>query len=344
MPAARILVSILNWNGTPDTLACLAQLAGAPAADIHCVVLDNGSTVDPSDEIRRAHPQVEVLREPHNLGFTGGHNLVMALALQRGHDSVLLLNNDCKIDSASIRLMQSMLDEHAELAAVSPLIYCEDAPTRPQMVGGWLDWQQHRSTHPSVPGLRGPAGSPTHVLGTALLLRCAALREIGLLDERYFAYYEDNDLSARIAAAGWAAAYCDGATALHRARPIQDYSAMSLYLSARNAWLFWSTHTPPQHRQRLVRHLLAQHLLEIALLKKNGASADKAEAIVAGFWDARRGRSGAPPKRLSSPWLLRRLARAAPYFLRELILSPAEALRGKLGLARVAAAHDGDPP
>ncbi|MDC6166108.1 glycosyltransferase family 2 protein [Paucibacter sp. XJ19-41] len=327
----RILVSILNWNSTPDTLACLQPLT-APAVDgIDCLVLDNGSTVDTTEQIRLAYPGVEVLRTPVNLGFTGGHNLVFKLALQRGYGSVLILNNDCSIAPDAIRRLQQVLDQHGDVAAVSPLIYTSSATPRPQAVAGWLDWRRQRSVYPSEPGVAAPEGLPTHVLGTALLLRCAALRQIGLLDERYFAYYEDNDLSARIAQHGYRALYCDSATALHRSRDISEYSAMALYLSARNSWLFWGTHTPMPYRRGMRRRLLSQSLYNLALLKKKNAAPVLLDAVVDGCWDALRGRYGAPSQpRGSSPWLLRRLATIAPYLVSQLLEAPLTTLRRKL--------------
>lgn len=330
----RILVSILNWNGIDDTLACLAPFNWLEMTPIDCLVLDNGSSDDPSAIIKREFPHVEIIRQQVNLGFTGGHNLVMQLALDRNYGSVLLLNSDCVIDIESILRMQEMLDRNADVAAVSPLIYCDRARRQPQAVGGWLDWEKHQRRQTSQPGISAPPGSPTHVLGTALLLRCAALRQIGLLDNRYFAYYEDNDLSARIAKHGYQAVYCDTAIAFHRYRKISEYSALSFYLSARNAWLFWSTHTPGIFKKHIARDLISQHLLEIALLKKNAASKDKLLAVVDGFWDAQMGRFGPPPKNRTSPKLLRMLALMAPFFLCQLISSPIAALRQKLGLIR----------
>lgn len=328
--AARILISILNWNSTADTLSCLQPLADLAEQGIDCLVLDNGSTVDATAQISAAYPGVEVRRAPVNLGFTGGHNLVFKLAFERGYRSVLILNNDCAIRLDSIQSLQQVLDQQPDVAAVSPLIYTNSVAQRPQAVAGWLDWAEQRSVYPSKPGVLAPAGAPTHVLGTALLLRCAALREIGLLDERYFAYYEDNDLSARIARHGYRALYCDSATALHRSRDISEYSAMALYLSARNSWLFWGTHTPAPYRRGMRRRLLSQSLHNLALLKKKSAAPDKLNAVVEGCWDALRGRHGAPPAQRHSPWLLRRLAILAPYFLSQMLVAPLSTLRRKL--------------
>ena len=328
-PAQTTLVSILNWNGIDDTLDCLAGIdRGDPAAGrFRFLVLDNGSHDDPTARLRQQHPDVEVIRLPANLGFTGGHNHVLELCLGRGYHSMLMLNNDCEISIASIAALREMMDSQPQAAAVSSLVYRSGADRRALMVAGHIDWQQHTSVRPSNPDAVQPPGTPTLLVGTSVLLRCAAMQLIGLLDDRYFAYYDDNDLSARIHAAGWQAVYCPRSICLHDYKTLHGHSRMALYLLARNRWLFWRTHTPAPCRRRLTRDLLAQSLHDIALLIKHDAGTDKINAMIAGCWDAWQCRFGPPPARLHSPWWLRRLATLAPYFSSQLLLSPRAALR-----------------
>ena len=203
-----MLVSILNWNGLDDTIACLEGIDRQASPRIRFAVLDNGSQIDPTHELRTRFPDVEVFREPQNLGFTGGHNRMMRMAIERGYGSVLILNNDCEIDIQAIHELLKALDADPQAAAVSSLIYRSGPERRALMVAGSIDWAHQRAVRPSSPDVVEPTGHPTLLVGTAVLLRCSALQAIGLLDDRYFAYYEDNDLSARIAAAGLKAVYC----------------------------------------------------------------------------------------------------------------------------------------
>lgn len=321
----RILISILNWNGLPNTLACLSGLGLDREHAWDVVVIDNGSAEDPSAVLLKQFPTVECVRLTHNYGFTGGQNYGMQLALDRGYEAVMLLNNDCAISDLAMEELLTHLRSHSQVAAVSPLIYCAENRAKPQIVAAWFDWAAHRSVRPSSPDVVRPAAMPTMLPGTALLLRCSVLEQIGLLDARYFAYYEDNDLSARIAAHGYRAEFCPAASAWHSSRSVSEYSAMAIYLSARNMWLFWRTHTPAPLQTGLFRHLLAQSLYEIALLKKAGAHA-KCAAVVAGFWDAQRRRTGAPPSQMRSPAVLRMVMCGAPYLLFEFLNDPKQAM------------------
>jgi GT2 family glycosyltransferase len=253
----------------------------------------------------------------------------ITLALERGYEAVLLLNNDCEIVGADLLELLRQMRADPLIAAISPLIYCSDNRTKPQVVGGWLDWSSHRSIRPSDPDIRIPDKATPVIPGTALLLRCSALVEIGLLDDRYFAYYEDNDISARIAAHGMTATFCKTASAWHRSRPVDGYSSTALYLSARNAWIFWHAYSPENFRIGLSRHLLAQSFYEIASLKKAGAH-DKCKAVTAGLWDAYRGKNGRPPSKFGPPAWLNALMVVAPYLMYDLLTSPRNAIASRL--------------
>lgn len=326
LAADMMLVSILNWNGTEDTITCLSGIDRQTNPRVRFAVLDNGSRIDPTAELRTRFPDVELFREPRNLGFCGGHNRMIQLAIDRGYGSVLILNNDCEIDIHSIVELQKTMDQDPQAAVVSPLIYRSGPERIALMVAGSIDWARQRSVRPSSPDAPKPDDQPTLLVGTALLLRCDSMKRIGLLDEEYFAYYDDNDLSARVAAAGLEAVYCKTSVCLHRYKSLQEHSAMALYLMSRNQWLFWRTHTPSEHRSGMTRRLLSQSLHDLALLKKNNAPSNKKNAIVDGWWDARRGRFGPPSADRFSPWWLRRLAFAAPYFMSRLLAEPSATL------------------
>lgn len=330
---SNILISVLNWNGFESTVECISHFLPSDTSEWDVVVIDNGSTVDNGSQFKRLFPTMEWLRLEENRGFTGGQNVGMQLAIDRGYEAVLLLNNDCEISPQAVLAMLTTLRADPLNAAVSPLIYRTDERHRPQVVCAWFDWGRHISARPSDPNSVRPSNMACMVPGTALLISCSALKKVGLLDDRYFAYYEDNDFSARLANAGLHALYCKTAKAWHDSRPVHGYSELALYLSARNAWLFWRSHTPRKSRTGMFRHLLAQSLYEIAMLQKGGAGT-KAGAVVAGFWDAQMGRFGKPTMHFRSPRLLRLVMCAAPYLLFQLLLHPIEAVRSRLAFMR----------
>jgi GT2 family glycosyltransferase len=70
-----VTIVVLNWNGLADTLRCLESLAGLNYAAYGVVVVDNGSTDGSPAVIRQRFPEVVVIENGENLGYTGGNNV-----------------------------------------------------------------------------------------------------------------------------------------------------------------------------------------------------------------------------------------------------------------------------
>ena len=100
-------VCVLNWNGREDTLRCLASLRGA-----RVIVADNGSTDGSVEAIRAAFPDVELVENGANLGFSGGNNAAIRRALERGAEWVVLLNNDAEAEPGLLAALQAAAARH----------------------------------------------------------------------------------------------------------------------------------------------------------------------------------------------------------------------------------------
>ena len=85
----NLVAVVLNWNGGEDTLAALNSIEGVPT-----ICVDNGSTDGSDALVEQRFPDVTLVRTGVNLGFAGGSNAGLRVALERGADWVLLLNND----------------------------------------------------------------------------------------------------------------------------------------------------------------------------------------------------------------------------------------------------------
>ncbi len=198
-----VWIIILNWNGLEDTLACLESLhqLESTRAEVRVLVIDNGSRGDPSAQIQRRFPKVLTRRLPENIGFAGGCNHGIALALESGADYVLLLNNDTIVDPGFLDPLVGYCLANPSAAIVAPLICYLDQPERVWFAGATINlalgYFQHRHlNHPisSVPQHPFPTDSVT---GCCMLIAAPAIEAIGMFDARLFAYFEDSDLCLR---------------------------------------------------------------------------------------------------------------------------------------------------
>lgn len=208
----RVCIVVLNWNGWRDTLACVASLQRLEYSDCSVLIVDNGSTDGSVKEISTTLPELEILETGSNLGFGGGCNAGIRLAMTRGADYVWLVNSDATVDPAALSALVHVANENASVGAVGSVVMEADDPSRLQLWGGgcinlWLG----RSTHCLA------AGPIDFVSGASMLLRCRALEQVGLFDDKsFFMYWEDTDLGFRLRNAGWDLAVAESSRIYHK--------------------------------------------------------------------------------------------------------------------------------
>lgn len=196
---AKIGIIILNYNGDRFLKRCLKSVFALGYSDREVFVVDNDSK-DGSLSIAERFPDVRIIRNDRNLGFAGGMNVGIRAALQNGAEFLWLLNNDAVVSPNSLQYLVELLKKDPKVGAASPLIYFPNGKV--WFSGGDIDFFRMRTTHRrDIP--KKDAFETEYLTGCALFLRRKALEEVGLLDERFFLYYEDADLSVRLKEKGW---------------------------------------------------------------------------------------------------------------------------------------------
>ncbi len=209
-------VVIPSYQGGEDLHRALQSIRASGLAPAAVTVVDNASTDGTVAAVRQQFPEVNVLLNSHNLGFGAACNRGLNLALEQGHELVLLLNQDAGLACDTLASMVD-LASHCPRAGV---VGCRTLSTSNHPDGSAIllyngAWRFALPTLQKIPGIGGSsarsAGQPCQVdmvWGHAMLLRCQALREVGLFDEGFFMYYEDIDLCERLQRAGWQL-WCD---------------------------------------------------------------------------------------------------------------------------------------
>jgi len=219
MSGEKTAVIVLNWNGAPDTLACLASLAKVESPAFTTLLVDNGSSDGTVSLVRRAFPQVEILELPRNLGFAGGNNAGFTSLCGRGFDSVVFLNNDTVVDPG---FLQPLLDELQKpwVGIAAPKILYMDDPGRIWYAGGVLESATGLIEHT---GIRQPDGprfdepEPVwYATGCCLAMRRRDFEALSGFDERFRMYGEDVDLSIKARKRGLVIMYQPASRIWHR--------------------------------------------------------------------------------------------------------------------------------
>lgn len=298
----RVLISILNWNHAENTQACLRSLQQAgylARTDIQVVVTDNGSAAEDTERAALAAAEcgVQFRRNAQNLGFAGGHNALLQEALTNGIAFVWLLNNDSLVQPGTVEALLAAMAEDPLCAVASPCLAYEDTG-EVYFAGAVQDWPVMGSRWCPAPWdhqFHEQNRNRVWAVGTAILLRTAAVRQVGMLNEELFAYYEDDELGERLLRAGWRCSVLKDVSILHNRKSNQDVKrpAYFYYLMSRNWLWFYSRFTPPAHRRWLLLRLLATGCDRAKRLSSEGY-VELSNATLLGLTDGLRGRLGKP--------------------------------------------------
>lgn len=297
---------------TTDCVRSVLALQCNDDVRLHVVVIDNGSSSADWAALQAALAAfpVELIRQPHNLGFAGGHNVAIELALQRAVDYIWLVNSDSSLEPGSLTKMLALMDADARCGAVSPVVTAAHDDLAIDFCGAQHDWKNLTSARGgSIAQARQmEAETPNEMwlAGTVVLFRMTALRSVGLLNDKLFAYFEDDDIGTRLINAGWTNRMAFDARATHAQPNVKERPAHYFYLLNRNAFLYYLQYTPVPYR-RFIRFRLIERALFTANRMYYKGQAAKARAAMLGVQDGLRGTGGAPELTRRPPLLLHAL-------------------------------------
>ena len=180
----QITAVIVTFNSAHCVPDLAQQLQGWP----HICVVDNGSADNTVVEVRKQLPQAQVIALPENMGFGFANN--------RGFDAAdtpfcLMINPDCTLQSEHAQLLWETAQQWPDAAIVVPQLV--DAGGKSQLNYGWIrHWWDAKG-----PGAEAVA-CVANACGAAMLLRLSNQPLGGWFDERFFLYYEDEDMCLRL--------------------------------------------------------------------------------------------------------------------------------------------------
>jgi GT2 family glycosyltransferase len=292
-----VLIVLLNWNSAEETIAAVQSLRVMDYSNYRILIVDNASQ---DNSLARLRPltseDLELLESPINTGYTGGCNQGMKRALELDARYVWLLNNDAVVPPHTLSSLVSLAESDASIGLVTPRIASleEDRLT---FAGGIISIQDrlYNETHDPSIAREWSARYPGRdlVIGTAMLVRTDLIRAIGMLDTRFFAYFEDIDYSARSIQAGFRNVVDPNSVVRHleknrNTRPF-EIKPHYWYYMARNESRFWRKHLGLMGSLRQSWYSFNGFLRHYNRMARMPESRD---ALLAGLWDGWLDRSG----------------------------------------------------
>ncbi len=221
-------IIVLNYKTMRLLRECLRSIRFAnPQLRFEVIVVDNASGDGTAAMVRQEFPEHVLIESSANRGYAGGNNLGLAAAKGR---HVMIMNADIFVKDGVLEELVRYLDAHPEVGMVGPRLVNGDGSAQeshyrfhtldipmlrrtPLGATGWgsrkLDAFLMKDVQPS---------GPTEVdwlLGGAVVARREAVAEVGLLDERFFLYFDDVDWCRRFWEKGWKVVYLPDVSLIH---------------------------------------------------------------------------------------------------------------------------------
>jgi len=238
-----VSIVVLNWNGLEDTRECIQSLQRCTYSTRIIVVVDNGSEGREGEALRHQfQDRVTLIQSETNVGFAAGANIGIRHALSEGADYILLLNNDTTVEPMFLTALVEAAESRDDGAAFCPKTYFYDEREIIYSTGGsvniWTGTAQQIGRGQRDSGQFASVATRDYADGVCMLLPRRALEIVGLLDDDYFAYWEETDWCARARALGLRCYYVPEARIWHKAARVRSPTNQYYFLYRRNALMF----------------------------------------------------------------------------------------------------------
>jgi N-acetylglucosaminyl-diphospho-decaprenol L-rhamnosyltransferase len=233
---SNLSIIIVNWNVRELLRRCLHSIFQLPISNlqpptsnfqIEVIVVDSASSDGSVAMVEKEFPQVQLIANSENVGFSVGNN--QGIAASRGR-YILLLNPDTEVVGDALATMVKYMDEHPQVGALGPQLLNPDGSIQssrrrfPTLATAFLESTILQQWFPDNVVLRryyaldrpdDEVQEVDWVTGACLLARRKTVEEVGLLDEGFFMYSEELDWCRRIKGQGWKVVYLPTARVIH---------------------------------------------------------------------------------------------------------------------------------
>ena len=235
----KLSIVIVSYNVRSYLEQCLQSVQIAlEGIEGEVFVVDNHSDDDSVETVRNHYPWVTLIENQENLGFAKANNQAIR---QSQAEYVLLLNPDTVVAEDTLRGGLTFMDEHPKAGGAGVMMCYEDGSRAPEsrraLPTPWVAALKMLGFTKRYYMSHLPWDQPCRievVSGAFCLLRHEALKTVGLLDEDFFMYGEDIDLSFRLLKGGWENWYLPYSIIHYKGRSTQksDYRYVHVFYQA----------------------------------------------------------------------------------------------------------------
>ena len=216
----KVIIILVNWNGSIDTLECIESLNQSTLSSYRIIVVDNGSTLENLQILKSSSYKFDLIETGKNLGYTGGNNAGITEAIKFNSEYILLLNNDTIVKEDTLLNLSVAADLVPDAGLISPkilfypeknLIWSADANFNYFTLMGKMIGYKKKDID-----IYNNAKYTDYITGCAMLIRKEVIDRIGMLDDNFFATCEDIDYCLRAKSNGYNIFYAPSSVVYHK--------------------------------------------------------------------------------------------------------------------------------
>jgi GT2 family glycosyltransferase len=269
----KVFVVIPNWNGA-DLIAEALQSLQAQTYPAQIIVVDNGSVDNSVEIIGKRFPEVQLIKLSENTGFAGGVNQGIKYALEHDAEAIALFNNDAVAASDWLEQLVKTMEATPGAGIVTGKLVRNNKIHLDSTGDYYSVWGMPfpRGRNQKDEGQYNQTEEVFGASGGASLYRAELFEQIGTFDERFFAYYEDVDISFRAQLAGWRVLYQPKAVAYHHVSATSSkLGSFTRYHATKNFYLLYTKNMPGRLFWKYLPKFLVQSIrLGASSLLKGG--------------------------------------------------------------------------
>ncbi|MDB0022431.1 glycosyltransferase family 2 protein [Flavobacteriaceae bacterium] len=238
-PNKKLAIIIVNWKQYDLTKKCLISVSKVKFENYKIILVDNESNEKNLNLLLNDFNKLKVIKNNSNLGFGVANNQAINYALDENYDYVMLLNNDTEVDHNFISPLINSIEKNSSIGGVQPLIMNYNNRDLIWSAGGYINkFFGNTTTNKSL----GKKLNLDWITGCCMLLKTEVIKKTKLLDENFFAYYEDVDWSLRIKDLGYTLELVDKSLVYHHGSISSNNSTSEGRLSAYVHYLNFKNH------------------------------------------------------------------------------------------------------
>jgi GT2 family glycosyltransferase/glycosyltransferase involved in cell wall biosynthesis len=298
-PHEHVAAIVLNYQTPDETLLAVRSLLASTRPFDEVVVIDNAADDALKTTLRDLLDRITLISAGSNLGFSGGVNIGIREAQQRGASHIFLVNSDVVLAPSALDTLLSAFRDYPNAGIVAPVVLARSRPGTIATAGMTFSPVTGRMRHPDTArpfdeSLMAAWKETAGVSGCAMLIANKVFDRIGLLPEKYFFAFEDLAFCLSARDAGFAVGVCGAALAYHEgSRTLGAASTRRLYFGTRNQLLL-AAERPARgtvHRAFRAGAILVFNAL-YALRASGGSIGGRLAAVARGARDHARRRYG----------------------------------------------------